>query len=123
MRERSGLDHYSRQSSGLCESSWNDDNSFKAPPGWIAGCLKRAGKISINLHGEAMDLIDEQAEDLIRPFREELRDAMEKYDVTLERTHNADQTGLYYNKPPNRIYVSKADHKNYSGCKHMKAKD
>jgi hypothetical protein len=87
------------------------------------GLLKRAGKISINLHGEAVDLTDEEAEKLIRPFREELRDTMEKHGVILERTHDVDQTGLYYNKLPNRIYVNKADRNNYSGCKQMQAKD
>jgi hypothetical protein len=48
---------------------------------------------------------------------------MEKHGVTPERTYNADQTGLYYNKLPNRSYVNKANRKNYAGCKQMKAKD
>ena len=39
------------------------------------------------------------------------------------RIYNADQTGLFYKKLPNIIYINKAEQKNYSGNKQMEAKD
>jgi hypothetical protein len=35
-----------------------------------------------------------------------LRESMENYDVTVDHVYNADQTGLFYNKLPNRINVA-----------------
>jgi hypothetical protein len=99
------------------------DNTFRASPGWIANCLKRADKISINLHGEAMDLTKKEAEVLMKPWRKKLEEKIEKHNVPTSRIYNADQTGLYYTKLPNRMYVNKADRKDFAGCKQMKAKE
>jgi CheY-like chemotaxis protein len=85
------------------------DSGFKASPGWIANCLKRAGKVSISLHGEAMDLTDEEAADLMKPWRVKFHAAIEKHDIPPSRCYNADQTGLYFTKTPNRLYVNSAD--------------
>ena len=51
-----------------------------------------------------------------------MRDNIEKYNISLNRIYNADQTGLFFNKLPNRIYVDKAA-KDYRGVKQMKSKD
>ena len=40
----------------------------------------------------------------------------------MEWVYNADQTGLFYNKLPNQMYVSAA-RKDYRGVKQMKSKD
>jgi hypothetical protein len=45
-----------------------------------------------------------------------------KYNIPLERVYNADQTGLFFNKLPNRIYVDKVAN-DYHGVKQMKSKD
>jgi hypothetical protein len=47
---------------------------------------------------------------------------MEKYNVPFERLYNADQTGLFFNKMPNRIYLDK-DNADFRGVKQMKSKD
>jgi hypothetical protein len=51
-----------------------------------------------------------------------MRDKMDKYNIPLEHVYNADQTGLFFNKLPNRIYVDKASN-DYDGVKQMKSKD
>ncbi len=55
-------------------------------------------------------------------FLDSMRDTMEKYKIPLERFYNADQTGLFFNKLPNRIYIVK-EAKDYCGIKKMKSKD
>jgi hypothetical protein len=47
---------------------------------------------------------------------------VEFYDVSVDHVYNDDQTGLFYNKLPNRIYVNKDQH-DYHGIKLMKRKD
>ena len=37
-------------------------------------------------------------------FKKELEDIKNTYNITLDRIWNVDQTGLYYQKLPNRIY-------------------
>jgi hypothetical protein len=51
-----------------------------------------------------------------------MRGNIKKYNIPLNRIYNADQTGLFFNKLPNRIYVDK-EAKDYCGVKQMKSKD
>ena len=44
-------------------------------------------------------------------------------DTPLECVYNADQTGLYYQKLQNRVYVDEANKKDYSGVKQIKEKN
>jgi hypothetical protein len=39
-------------------------------------------------------------------FMSLMRSAMEEHHITLDRVYNADQTGLFFNKLPNHMYVS-----------------
>jgi hypothetical protein len=51
-------------------------------------------------------------------FVKVMRQTMEDFNIPLEQVYNADQTGLFYNKLPNRMYVSAA-RKDYHGVKQM----
>lgn len=70
-----------------------------------------------------MDLSDEEANRLIVPFRNELEKLMDTHDIDTSRVYNVDQTGLYYTKLPNCMYVNKADQNNFAGTKQMKLKE
>jgi hypothetical protein len=84
--------------------------------------LKRGNKKSIALHGEGMEMSPEiQVKNKSR-FMAMLNGFMEKYNVPFERLYNADQTGLFYNKMPNSIYLDK-DKADFCGVKQMKSKD
>lgn len=99
------------------------EEAFKGSPGWISSTLKRHNKVGVNLQGEAGEKTDEQAEMLMRHFRDELQALMDKHNVPLEHVYNGDQTGLYYRKMPNRIYVDKEQRKSVRGVKAMKDKE
>lgn len=99
------------------------DDTFKASPGWISSVLKRNSRLGIHLHGEANDLSNEDRAEKMAPWRIQFHALLDEENIPPERVYNADQTGLFYNKMPNRIYVTKADRKNFAGVKQMKAKD
>ncbi|MGH7954412.1 MAG: hypothetical protein ACREOZ_00470, partial [Gloeomargaritales cyanobacterium] len=98
-------------------------DKFKASKGFISRALKRANKVSVALHGEAMEMNSEEKQKKLREFHQRLCDLIEKHDVGVNRIYNTDQTGLYYNKMPNRIYIDKDQKKNFRGVKLMKSKD
>ena len=98
------------------------EEEFKASPGWIANALKRSGKEGVNLTGEAHEMYDEQAQEAMVGFRTELAALIHKYDVPAEQVYNGDQTGLYFKKLPNRIYVDATQKKSIRGVKRMKDK-
>ena len=56
-------------------------------------------------------------------FKKELEDIKNTYNITLDRIWNADQTGLYYQKLPNRIYCHKSERSTIRGVKAMKDKN
>lgn len=102
---------------------------FPASPGWLDGVLKRHGIIGVSLHGEANDIDANTASSLMTQFRNTLHALCAAngfigedgaYDYS--RIYNADQTGLFYQKLPNRIYCRKEDRKSLSGVKQMKDK-
>jgi len=53
----------------------------------------------------------------------EFHKTIEELGVPTDRIYNAEQTGFYYTKLPNRVYVSKANRNDTKGCKQMKSKD
>lgn len=107
-----------------------DVAKFKASPGWISKFLKRKNLEGIKLHGEAGDMEPAERERIMRDWRNgTFKDAMEwlseeNDDIVwqMKRIYNADQTGLFYQKLPNRIYVDKDLKKDCAGAKQMKDK-
>ena len=47
------------------------EKDFKAPDGWLQGVLKRSSMTGIQLHGEAMELDEEQHLSIINEWKEE----------------------------------------------------
>ena len=47
---------------------------------------------------------------------------LEEFSIPPSRVYNGDQTGLYYQKLPNRMYVDKGTKHNHAGIKQMKNK-
>ncbi len=102
------------------ELGFGDD--FKASDGWIQSVLKAGGKKSVSLHGEGMEMTEEEQVGKHKDFVKVMRQTMEDFNIPLEWVYNADQTGLFYNKLPNQMYVSAA-RKDYRVVKQMKSKD
>jgi hypothetical protein len=96
--------------------------TFKAGDSFIQNALIAGNKKSIALHGEGMEMSLEDQQERHSSFMSLMRSTMEEHHVTLDRVYNADQTGLFFNKLPNRMYVSK-DASGYRGVKQMKSKD
>jgi hypothetical protein len=59
---------------------------------------------------------------LLDPFRAELQALAEEKDVGPSCMYNCDQTGFFYQKVPNYMYVQKDKRKEYKGTKQMKDK-
>ena len=99
------------------------DEEFKGSAGWIARVLVRNGKVGINLHGEAMDMDDDEREAMMAEWRVKFFALIEEHEVEPNCVYNADQTGLYHRKLPNRMYVNASEKNGYAGVKQMKDKD
>ena len=97
-------------------------DEFKGSPGWIDNVLKRNDKVGINLHGEAADMDDDEREVIMDKWRTSFWATIEKHNITRSCVYNADQTGLYHQKLPNRMYVNANEKKDYAGVKRMKDK-
>jgi len=97
--------------------------SFKASVGFISKALKRNGIVGVRLHGEGNELSDEERCVLITKFKDELHDLIDKDNVPPSCVYNADQTGLFFNKLPNRVYIKKTKDSSFRGVKAMKDKD
>jgi hypothetical protein len=101
----------------------NDFQNFKASDGYFEKVLKANDLIGVNLHGEANEIDEETAEDEMRKFRVDLKTLMEEHDIGPERVFNADQTGLFYLKLPNKMYCIVAERKTIKGVKQMRDKN
>jgi DDE superfamily endonuclease len=100
------------------------ESDFSASAGWISATLSRHSMVKLNLHGEAGDMDDNERAAIMDKWRkEECWPLIEKYRIPMERIYNADQTGLYYQKLPNTLYVDQKNRKNYQGAKQMKDKN
>jgi len=69
-----------------------------------------------------MDMSEEDKVANRASFLCSLREHMEPHGVTIDRLYNADQTGLFYNKLRNYLYIDK-DEQDYHGVKQMKSKN
>ena len=97
--------------------------SLSASPGWCLNVLRRNGLKGASLHGKGMKMDEEAATAAMREFRDEVRELTEKKNIPSERTFNADQTGLFHQKLPNRIYCRQEEKRTIRGVKQMKAKE
>ncbi|GFT59237.1 tigger transposable element-derived protein 1 [Trichonephila clavipes] len=88
---------------------------FSASKGWLTGFLKRNALHNIKITGESAKA-DEGAAKI---FPEELAKIIEDGDYSADQVFNADETGLYWKKLPNRTYIAK-DEKTASGHKASK---
>ena len=95
---------------------------FKASSGWISRVLTRHNKVGIHLHGEADDMTAGEREEIMAGWRLTFHDLLEEYSIPPSCVYNGDQTGLYYQKLPNRMYVDKDTKSTYAGVKQMKDK-
>ena len=107
----------------IFEAQNNDPSvSFNASNGWFHRFLRRQKYCSKRLNGEAGDISSEDVGAATSEFRTKLTAMMEKEDIPVERLFNADQTGLYYRKMPDRTYCHESVRKELRGCKQMKDK-
>jgi hypothetical protein len=79
--------------------------------------------VSIKLHGEANEMTDEAAANVMKGWLTEFHKTIEELGVPTDHIYNAKQTGLYYTKLQNHVYISKANWNHTKGCKLMKSKD
>lgn len=99
-----------------------DEEEFKASDGWISNTLKRNGKVGITCHGEANDMTEEHRKKIMKKWLKEFHELIEEKKIEPSCLYNADQTGLYYQKLPNRMYVTKKEKRDFKGVKQMKSK-
>ena len=66
---------------------------------------------------------DEEKKKATIKVQSEIDVIVKKYNINASKIYNADQTGLFYNKLPNRMYLRKEQVKNTRGVKLMKSKD
>jgi hypothetical protein len=70
-----------------------------------------------------MEISDEEADALITTWNmEEFYPKVLQNNIGLEDQYNANQTGLYHQKLPNRVYIDKSATSNMNGVKQMKDK-
>ncbi|GFX97825.1 tigger transposable element-derived protein 1 [Trichonephila clavipes] len=96
-------------------STFQAVKELSASKGWLTGFLKRNPLHNIKITGESVTA-DEGAAKI---FPEELAKIIEDGDYSADQVFNADETGLYWKKLPNRTYIAK-DEKTASGHKASK---
>ena len=70
--------------------------------------------MSTKLHGEGNELTDEVIHLIMIPWKEDFHKQLEEKGIKPECMYNADQTGLYYQKLPNTMYVDMEGKKDMS---------
>ena len=66
---------------------------------------------------------DEEREGIMADWRVMFWKKLEDRNIGPECLYNGDQSGLFYNKMPNRMYIDKHRRKSTNGVKAMKSKD
>ncbi|GFV54266.1 tigger transposable element-derived protein 1 [Trichonephila clavipes] len=103
-----------KQSEPLTSTS-QAGKEFSASKGWLTGFLKRNALHNIKITEESATANEGAA----KIFPEELAKIIEDGDYSADPVFNADETGLYWKKLPNRTYIAK-DEKTASGHKASK---
>jgi hypothetical protein len=96
---------------------------FKASAGWLNNVLKRNDLVGVKLHGEGGEINLQEAEETMKTYRLKLSKLIKDNDISLDRIFNADQTGLFYQKLPNRVYCDASLRESIRGVKQMKDKN
>ncbi|GFX85147.1 tigger transposable element-derived protein 1 [Trichonephila clavipes] len=116
LTEEKALQFYkSMKQSEPSTSTSQAGKEFSASKGWLTGFLKRNVLHNIKITGESATA-DEGAAKI---FPEELAKIIEVGDYSDDQIFNADETGLYWKKLPNRTYITN-DEKTASGHKASK---
>ncbi|XP_028665299.1 tigger transposable element-derived protein 1-like [Erpetoichthys calabaricus] len=97
------------------ETSALSDFVFKASRGWFEKSKHRTGIHSVIRHGEAARSDKAGAEKFILEFKK----IIEEESYVPQQVFNADETGLFWKKMPNKTYIMKEE-KALSGHKPMK---
>jgi hypothetical protein len=80
--------------------------------------------LRVSLHGEGNDVSLEEEARLMGPWLTEFHSFLEDKNITAGCLYNADQTGLYYQKLPNTLYIIHIEEKKLiRDCKQMKDKN
>jgi len=85
--------------------------------------MKRNNFIGLNLHGEAAEVDEEQQLLAIDDFWRRVQEKIESLNIPQSWVYNTDQTGLFYQKLPNRLYADKDATRSTCGVKQMKSKE
>ena len=96
---------------------------FDVSPGWISNLLKRHDMTRVNLHREAEEIDKEKRIVTMSKWYGRFLTTFKETVVGPGCVYNADHTGLFYIKLPNRIYVPIDNRKYYKGAKQMKSKN
>jgi len=96
---------------------------FKASTGWLSKVMLCHNLVGKSLHGEAAEMTNEERAAKMNIFLDELHHKIEQENITPDRLYNADQTGLFFQKLPNRIYCDKEVRRTSRGAKQMKSKE
>ncbi|XP_028656937.1 tigger transposable element-derived protein 1-like [Erpetoichthys calabaricus] len=97
------------------QTSALSDFVFKASRGWFEKFKHRTGIHSVIRHGEAASSDKAGAEKFILEFKK----IIEEESYVLQQVFNADETGLFWKKMPNKTYITKEE-KALPGHKPMK---
>ena len=119
---------------------------FKVTPGWVSvkkirapfihvlmssltfSCvqvndtLRRYDRNQIRWDGDD-EIPETERESIMHEWRKELEDVIEDKNLTLDDVYNADQTNLFYQKLPDKLYIDSEVKKKYEGAKAMKDKN
>jgi hypothetical protein len=95
--------------------------NFEASYEFIRQVLRDHNLIGVSLHGEANDMDDEERERIMSALGEKFWKKLRDHYVPPECVY--DQSSLFFNKMPNRMYIDKNCRKSTKGVKAMQSKD
>ena len=90
---------------------------FLCSSGWLDSVLKRHGLSLLKMHGEGNEMSPEEKAAIMGPWLVKFHELLVLYEISPNCCYNGDQTGLYYRKLPNTLYVNKEEKKKSVGAK------